>query len=51
MKHCMVRLRFCHGIAKGGDCKVHDLYWLDSIAKRSIFVLVVAYDVLGRKEA
>jgi len=33
---------FCHGIAKGGDCKVHYLYWLDSIAKHSMYVLVVA---------
>ena len=24
------------------SCKVHDLYWLDSIAKHFIFVLVVA---------
>ena len=38
----MVRMRFCHGIAKGGDCKILDLCWLDSIAKLSIFVIVVA---------
>ena len=36
----MVRIRFCHGIAKEGDCKILDLYWLDSIAKLSLFVLI-----------
>ena len=35
----MVRMRFCHGIAKMGDYKVLDMYWLDSIAKLSLFVM------------
>ena len=36
----MVRMRFCHGIAKGEDCKILDLFWLDSIVKLSLFVMV-----------
>ncbi|KAK1556253.1 hypothetical protein Q3G72_001553 [Acer saccharum] len=31
-------------------CKVHDLYWLDSIAKHSIFVLVVLRMFLEEKK-
>ena len=47
----MVRMRFCHGIAKGGDFKVLDLYWLDSIAKLSLFIMVSCLDISWWKGA